>query len=65
MIEAGEASLAWVVLLLSVTLRRKRRQAAALQNGLGVDASSEREGSNRGQRRAKGAQLNCEGDSEL
>ena len=28
----GEASLAWVVWLLGISFRRKRRQAAALQN---------------------------------
>jgi hypothetical protein len=33
--KAGEASLAWGVLLADVTLRRKRRRAAALHMGLG------------------------------
>jgi hypothetical protein len=39
----GEASLARVVWLSGVTLRPKRRQAAALQNGLGMDSRRERE----------------------
>jgi hypothetical protein len=32
---AGKASLAQLVLLPDIELRRKRRQAAALQNGIG------------------------------
>jgi hypothetical protein len=32
---SGEASLAYDVLLADIPLRRKRRQAAALQDGLG------------------------------
>jgi hypothetical protein len=42
----------------------KRRQAAALQNGLGVDARCERYGSNRGQQRMQG-HLSCRADSPV